>query len=180
MKYLFELLKDHETLPNSEVLACLRAEKINYDILESNRDVIVIATEGKYNEIEKVANRLSYTFFIDRFLFSCKNSSEIIKKYALKNKIENSGSIAIKYKNRSKTIDSQKIVRALAETYSKNRNVVLENPDIEIRGLITDSYIYIGVKLFEISRSQFEGRKVQFRPFFSPISLHFALNEVLN
>ena len=47
-----------------------------------------------------------------------------------------------------------------------------ENPDIEIRGLITDSTLYVGSKIAEINRSQFEERKVQHRPFFSPISLH--------
>jgi len=60
----------------------------------------------------------------------------------------------------------------LAEIYTANREVNLENPDIEIRGLITDTKLYVGSKIAKINRSQFEDRKVQNRPFFSPISLH--------
>ena len=171
MKFLFELSKDHGTLPSSEVFSCLKAEKIDYKILESNEDVAVIDT-AESEKIQIIANRLSHTFFVDQFLFSSSISTDEINKIALKNKIEKKGSIAIRYKNRSKKVDSQKIVKKLAEIYTKNMGVSLQNPDIEIRALITDSKVLVGLKLYEINRTQFERRKVQFRPFFSPISLH--------
>ncbi|KYK28275.1 hypothetical protein AYK20_07505 [Thermoplasmatales archaeon SG8-52-1] len=172
MKYLFELSKEHKTFPIDEIKSCLQAEKINFKILESNEDVIIINTDSKAEKLRKVANRLSFTFFITHFLFSCQTSINQIKKQSSKNNLKYKGSIAIKYKNRSKNIDSQAIVKALAEIFIKNREVDLENPDIEIRVLITDSKLYIGLKLAEINRTQFEERKVQNRPFFSPISLH--------
>ena len=75
-------------------------------------------------------------------------------------------------RNRSNKIDSQTIVRALAESYTPHRNVVLDHPDSEIRGMITDDKVYVGIKQVEIPRKNFETRKVQNRPFFSPISLH--------
>lgn len=171
MKFLFELSKDHRTLPSSEVFSCLKAEKIDYKILESNEDVAVIDT-AESEKIQIVANRLSHTFFVDQFLFSSSISTDEINKIALKNKIEKKGSIAIRYKNRSKKVDSQQIIKKLAEIYTKNMKVSLQNPDIEIRALITDSKVYVGLKLYSINRTQFERRKVQFRPFFSPISLH--------
>ena len=171
MKFLFELSKDHKTLPSSEVFSCLKAEKIDYKILELNEDVAVIDT-AESEKIQIIANRLSHTFFVDQFLFSSSISTDEINKIALKNKIEKKGSIAIRYKNRSKKVDSQKIIKKLAEIYTKNMKVSLQNPDIEIRALITDSKVYVGLKLYSINRTQFERRKVQFRPFFSPISLH--------
>jgi tRNA (guanine10-N2)-dimethyltransferase len=171
MKYLFELSKDHKTIPNAEITSCLKAEKINYNIIESNNDVIIIDTNAS-KKIKNLGKRLSHTFHIDNFLFFCNNSLDEIKEKALNNKIEQSGSIAIKYKNRSKNVNSQEILKALANIYSKNRKVILNNPDIEIRCLITDSKIYVGKKLVKIDRSIFEKRKVQFRPFFSPVSLH--------
>jgi tRNA (guanine10-N2)-dimethyltransferase len=67
----------------------------------------------------------------------------------------------------------------LADIYSKEREVTLENPDIEVRGLITNSTTYVGLKLLELNRSQFENRKAQHRPFFSPISLHPKLARVM-
>ncbi|MCK4365573.1 MAG: DNA modification methylase, partial [Thermoplasmatales archaeon] len=71
------------------------------------------------------------------------------------------------------------MVRELADVYTKDRDVILENPDNEIRGLITDSKVYVGLKTAEINRSQFEERKIQHRPFFSPISLHPKLARAL-
>ncbi|UCH71549.1 MAG: methyltransferase domain-containing protein [Thermoplasmatales archaeon] len=171
MKYLFELSKEQKTLPKAEILSYLNAEKISYKIAESNDDILIIELDSEYNFIKELAGRLSFTFFIDRFLFSSKFSEEMEKK-ASNNPIRDEGSIAIKYKNRSETIDSYDLVKTLAEVYSKGRMVSLDKPDIEVRMLITDSKTYVGVKIAEIKRSQFEKRKVQHRPFFSPISLH--------
>ncbi len=179
MKYLFELSKEHKTLPLAEILACLETENIDYNILESNEDVLLIETNSNENIIKNLTGRLSYTFYMDQFLFSCLPSSGELKKQLSPKIIEKKGSIAIKYKNRSKNIDSQPIVKALAEIYTKGREVTLENPDIEVRGLITDSTVYVGLKSAEVNRSQFEERKVQNRPFFSPISLHPKLARAL-
>jgi len=179
MKYLFELSKEHKTLPLAEILACLKTENIDFNILESNEDVLLIETNSNENIIKNLTGRLSYTFYMDQFLFSCLPSSGELKKQLSSKIIEKKGSIAIKYKNRSKNIDSQPIVKALAEIYTKGREVTLENPDIEVRGLITDSTVYVGLKSVEVNRSQFEERKVQNRPFFSPISLHPKLARTL-
>jgi tRNA (guanine10-N2)-dimethyltransferase len=180
MKFLFELSKEHKTLPTAEVLACLKAEKISYKIVESKDDVLVIETNTKHDTIKRLAVRLSLTFYVDEFLFSCPPYVREIKKYAVDNIIiEKKGSIAIRCKNRSNIVGSQPIVKTLAEIYSKERKVALKNPDIEIRGLITDSRLYVGLKTAEINRSQFENRKVQHRPFFSPVSLHPKLARAL-
>ena len=80
MKYLFELSKEHKTLPTAEILACLHAEDINFNIIESNEDVFIIETNTKKNKIQKMAKRLSSTYFVNRLLFSClPNTKDIIK-----------------------------------------------------------------------------------------------------
>ena len=172
MKYLFELSKEHKTLPKAEILSCISAENIDYNILDSNEDVLLIESNSDNDKINQLSNRLAFTFFIDEFMFSSDHSIQNIKGSASKNLVKKLGSIAIKYKNRSNNVNSQLLVKTLAEIYTSNRKVTLENPDIEIRGLITDSTLYVGSKIAEINRSQFEERKVQHRPFFSPISLH--------
>jgi tRNA (guanine10-N2)-dimethyltransferase len=179
MKFLFELPKEHRTLPIAEIFACLQAENINFNILESNEDVFIIETSSEKYKLQKIARRLSFTYYIDKFLFSCAPTIDDIKTKVIKNKIEKPGSIAVKYKNRSDNINSQPIVRALAKIYTQDRRVALKNPDVEIRGLITDSKLYVGLKITEIDRRQFENRKVQNRPFFSPISLHPKIARVL-
>lgn len=171
MNYLFELSKEHKTIPTSEVLSCLEAEKKYFEIADSNPNILIINT--RHNKmINNVAERLSHSYYINEFLFSCKISIDKIKNSAKTKQIKQKGSIAIKYRNRSKKNNSQPILKALAEIYTKDRKVILDKPDIEIRVIITDSNIYVGKKLFEINRTQFEERKVQNRPFFSPISLH--------
>ena len=172
MKYLFELSKEHRTLPRAEILACLQAEEIDYKIKQSNEDVLIIEVDSKKDEISKLSNRLSFTYYIDEFVFSCNPVIEEIKTNADKNIISKEGSIAVRCRNRSSSVDSQSIVRVLAEVYTKNKKVNLRHPDIEVRGIITDSKLYVGLKQAEINRSQFLDRRVQNRPFFSPISLH--------
>jgi len=169
---LFELSKDHYSLPISEVISVLNAENVYYDIIESNLDIVLIGAKLENKLLNRISKRLSYTFFIDEFLFSCSNDLEEIKNNAKKIPIKKSGSVAVRCKNRSKKVDSQKIIRLIAEVYTKDRQVNLNNSDIEIRVLITDKKAYVGIKKFEIDKSDFEKRKVQFRPFFSPISLH--------
>ena len=179
MKLLFELSKEHDTLPKDEVLSCLKAEEVVYNIVVSNENVLVINSDISYDKIERLAERLSFTFFIDKLLFFCSTSRDEIKKCAKNNVIDSEGSIAINYKNRSSSVDSQPIIRVLAEIYTEDKPVNLDNPDLEMRVVITDTNVYVGSKIVEVKRSKFEKRKVQHRPFFSPISLHPKLARAL-
>jgi len=172
MNILFEISKEHKTLPKSEIKSCLKSENITYKIIDSNEDAMVIESDISTNKIKKLANRLSLTFFIDQILFFYSTKEDKIKEKAKTNPLENKGSIAITYKNRSASINSKKIINELGAIYSKNRKVNLSNPDNEIRVFITDKKIYVGLKKAEIDRKQFDKRKVQYRPFFSPISLN--------
>lgn len=108
MDFIFELSKEHPTLPKDEVLSCLKAEGIKYSIIDSNDDVLVVESEANCNLIKRISKRLSFTFYISKILFSCSNSLDEIKKSAIDNPIDAAGSIAITYKNRSKIVDSQK------------------------------------------------------------------------
>ncbi len=179
MKYIFELSKEHSTLPKAEVIACLQAENIPYNIVETNEDILIIETSAKAEKLKQLANRLSFTFHVNEFLFSCKPSPETIKQNAMDNPIRTKGSIAVRYKNRSNETGSKSVVKALAEIYTKDRQVTLIKPDNEIRALLTDNDVYVGLNITEIDRTQFEQRKVQHRPFFSPISLHPKLARAL-
>jgi len=179
MNLLFELSKEHKTLPKAEIVACLDAEHISYDVIDSNENIMIVKADMKEQKIKRLACRLSMTFFIDKLLFSSLPSINEIKKHAEATNIEKKGSIAIRCKNRSDNIDSQPVIQTLAKVYSKDRVVALENPKVEVRGLIDEKQICAGLKLAEIDRQQFEKRKVQYRPFFSPISIHPKLARAL-
>ncbi len=172
MKYLFELSKEHHTIPAAELISCLHAEDIPFTIVEKNEDTIIIETSVKESNIIRAGKRLAFTFYINTFLFSCPPTISDATEQAKKQRLEQNGSLAIRYKNRSEGIASQPLLQALASVFTSGRNVALHNPDVEIRAYITDDRLYLGRKLTEINRAQFEQRKVQYRPFFSPISLH--------
>ena len=67
MNYLFELSKDHKTFPTSEVYSCLSAENINFSVLESNKDIILI--ESEQIDIQRATSRLCFSYYVDEFLF---------------------------------------------------------------------------------------------------------------
>jgi tRNA (guanine10-N2)-dimethyltransferase len=172
MKILFELSKEHETLPVDEILCCFNAENVLYKVLEKNENVIVIDTDASVSQIMQIAKRLAYCFYVEQLLFSCKNTLMQLQESIKKNPIVQDGSLAIYCKNKSSKKNSKQILSILAKSYAKDRVVDLESAEIKIRAIITDNAIFVGKVLYQVDRSAFEQRKVQFRPFFSPISLH--------
>ncbi|MEF8879825.1 MAG: THUMP domain-containing protein [Candidatus Thermoplasmatota archaeon] len=179
-KLFFELSQEHKQFPTTEIKSVLKAEKIVFETVESNKDVLVIdIIDAPNGFISRLQERLAMTFYINRFLFSCKSDIRILEKKAKKKPVTREGSIAVKYRNRSRNIDSRDIVKCLASKYTNKRKVDLDNPDVEIRVLITDDQLYAGVKEAKVDRKIFEKRKVQHRPFFSPISLHPIIARVL-
>ena len=176
-RYLFELSKEYLYLPRDEILSTLRAENIEYNIVDEKPDILAIETSYGGEISSKLASRIALSFSINNFLFSCKPSE--LEVYAEKHHIYDRGSIAITYRNRSQNISSRDIISRLAKVYTRDRNVSLEKPDVEIHIVITDERIFVGRKLSVIDRSGFEKRKAQYRPFFSPISLHPRLARAL-
>jgi tRNA (guanine10-N2)-dimethyltransferase len=112
------------------------------------------------------------TFSIGKLLFESNTSLESVKEKARKHSLKDKGSLAVRYKNRSDTIESKPFVQKVADVYTRKRSVDLSNPDQVIFLLITPKKIFVSDQIAQVNRSSFEQRKAQFRPFFSPISLH--------
>ena len=172
MKLIFELSKEHKTFPSAEVLATLDAENIRYVIVDSNEDVLVIDIEPDDSLIQRFAERLAFTFVIDELLFSCPATLDEMVRYAEKHPLMKDGSIAIRCKNRSSSIQSQELINCLGEIYTKNRLVNLTSPEIELRVVVTEDIAYIGIKKATLDTSHFQKRRGHFRPFLVPITLH--------
>jgi len=172
MKYFFEMSKEYGPLPISEIVSCLNAQHIQFRTIFSNSSCYGIETDQGFKDIQRVVDRLAFSFNLNLFLFETPADMNSLIKHAEIHPLSKKGSLVVRYRNRSERIDSQKVVENLASVYTKNRKVSLKNPDIEIRALITDEHIYVGKMLLKIDREQFERRKAQYRPFFSPISMH--------
>jgi len=172
MMLMFELSKEHVTLPADEVLATLNAEHMKVTLLQLTEDVIIVDAPATDLDIRRLAERLAYSYIIDTFLFSCPASLDEIVKNARQHPLQQRGSIAIRCKNRSSDISSQKIIDVLGSIYTKQRTVNLTNPEIELRAVVTDDTVYIGVKKAYIDTSHFQRRRGHLRPFLLPITLH--------
>jgi tRNA (guanine10-N2)-dimethyltransferase len=179
MRLLCELSKEYDDLPFDEILSVLTAERISYHMIHSSEDALIFECDVTPSILQKFTQRLALTFHINEYLFSCPSHGDDLRKCATEYPFKKKGSLSVKYRNRSQHIPSQRIVKTLADVYTKDTRVDLEHPDHEIRVLITDQGLYVGVKIIEVDRKQFEERKVQHRPFFSPISIHPKLARTL-
>ncbi len=171
MRLLFELSGEHPSLPKAEVMASIEAEGMDFKVIEDNR-LLVVEGDGM-KKLERISTRISLTFFINELLASAKDLKEIIDK-AREIEIPE-GSFRIRCRKiggRGKISEiERKVGKVIAEKRAEKRKVNLENPDFELRVLV-DGKIYFCRKIAKINRGKFEDRKVQYRPFFSPISLH--------
>ncbi|MBN1861702.1 MAG: methyltransferase domain-containing protein [Candidatus Thermoplasmatota archaeon] len=172
MKLLFELSKEHTTLPRAEILSALDAERSISTIIHSTEDVLVVDVPSQKTIIQRLAERLALSFIIDEFLFSCPATLDDIVRYAKKYPLPAEGSIAIRCNNRSSTISSEDLIDKLGDVYTKNRLVDLRTPDIELRAILAEDTIYVGLKKTSINTRQFQQRRGHLRPFLSPITLH--------
>jgi tRNA (guanine10-N2)-dimethyltransferase len=174
--FIFELSGEHESLPKAEILACFEAQGTNNTIQEEDLGILVIRAEDL--DISILKDRLALTHQIDNRLFSC----EVDEILSLKNSFEiPEGSFAVRAKRiqrKHEHLDIKEVERIVAQRIKSEGTVDLENPDIEVRVIISER-CHIGLKLAGIDRNSFEKRKVQFRPFFSPVSLHPRLARVL-
>lgn len=178
MKLIFEISGEHETLPSAEVIASLEAEDIQFKVEEKLDRILIINSEDI--DVKRLRERLALTFIIDKGLIRCepKNINEIID--CTKNLNIGKGSFCIRARKIGKyyeNLSTKEIEKKLGMYFTKNK-VKLKNPDIELRVILSNK-CYIGIKKVEIDRKDFEKRKAQHRPFFSPISIHPRLARVL-
>ena len=77
MKSLFELSKEHYTIPSAEIFACLISENIYYNTITSNEDLLLtkIISFGMENwRVKYLISSQGYWTATNLMLFSCKMS----------------------------------------------------------------------------------------------------------
>jgi tRNA (guanine10-N2)-dimethyltransferase len=172
MKLMFELSKEHTTLPSAEAIACLEAEGGTCSIVTSNEDVLVVDIASNDVVIQRLAQRLAFSSVIDELLFFCPATLDDIVQNATQHPLTRGGSIAIRCNNRLSAISSKTLIDRLGGIYTKNRVVNLVHPDIELRAVLTKTTAYVGVKKATIATCDFQQRRGHLRPFLSPVTLH--------
>ncbi len=152
----------------AEAIKCIEAETDSFKIESSGPGYVIASFDEKY--LQPIADRISLSHRIGRYYGSFDlNETEKFNDIEIPE-----GSFAVKgkrFEGMMADIDSQDLVRKLGTALSKNNDVNLKNPDLEIVMLMSDKvHVYLSEKT--IDRNILETRKVGERPFFSPISLH--------
>jgi tRNA (guanine10-N2)-dimethyltransferase len=171
MMILFEVSGEHPNLPIAEITALLNSQNIVFKVREKGR-VFVIDAPMDIDKLKEIAFRLALSFRINELFYRAKTKKNLLNNA---NKIfVPPGTFRVRGKkigdfNRKDNLMS--IEKELGAYIAKSNKVDLETPDTEIRILLTNKF-YVCRKLFDIERRYFEQRRVIYRPFFSPISLH--------
>jgi tRNA (guanine10-N2)-dimethyltransferase len=166
--FLFELSGEHATLPFSELMSTVAAECDVYRLILNGPGYAIVRFPR--DRLQKIVARLALSHRVGRYLGVWTSSGfKTETDLAIPD-----GTVAVRvrrFKEMGPEIDSEQLTKKIALNYVAGRKVDLENPDAEVRGLISD-HVLVHVKLMEVDRQQFDLRKVKERPYFSPISLH--------
>jgi tRNA (guanine10-N2)-dimethyltransferase len=167
-EYFFELSGEHPLMPAAEAISCISTEDPLSTVIGKGPGHLIARFDD--NAFNNIAERIALTRRMGSYLGSFDvGDTEEFKKVKIRE-----GTFAIRtrrFEGMRPEIDSQDVTKRLGTILSKNNDVSLDNPDIEVRVLISDK-MHIFMCNAEIDREQFETRKVAERPFFSPISLH--------
>ncbi len=175
MMLTFELSGEHETLPKSEVLACMRALGIEYQVVKSCEQCLMLNTRTEPRRLSLIlAAKLAMTHRIILTIFECGISeSDILESARGAEMRVPSGetfSVRVKQIHRSH-LSSTNLERRIGEVIFENNagsRVNLKDPDHSFRLLVTKSSCIFGEVIASVDRKQFWERKPHKKPFFYP------------
>ncbi|MGC8896053.1 MAG: DNA methyltransferase [Candidatus Bathyarchaeia archaeon] len=178
-KLFFLFSGEHETLPVSELKAILEAEGYAFKILEKLDQVLRL--EAEPNCVDALKRRAALTRLCGLELFNCEAEINEIIKAAVSlspNEVLKDGeSFAVRVKrikNHVPNINSLVLERKIGELILNKKakaKVNLKNPEKTFTGILTDKKFIFGIKLAEISPTQFMERRPKKKPFFHPSAM---------
>jgi len=182
-RLFFLVSGEHPTLPFSELVAILEAEKFENRILERLVQVFRIETDVK--AIDAVKRRAALTRVCCQEIFNCLPAlSDIVKKVnsvSLNNFIENGETFVVrvrKVKDFAPNLISMELERKLGELMLnkvRGTKVNLHTPQKTFFGVITQDRFVFGLKMAEILPKPFVERRPRKRPFFHPSAVQAKL-----
>ena len=185
-KLFFLISGEHQTLPTAEVQAILKAETMDYRIVEKLTQVLRLETDTK--SVESIRFRSALTRVCCQEIFSCKAelneilaniSPEVMKEFV------GDESFAVRLRRIEGTapeldrVELEGTVGAHILETLKNSRVNLSNPEKTFFGVLTDNRFVFGLKLAEIIPKQFTERGPRRKPFFHPTAMQAKLGRVM-
>ncbi len=179
----FSLSGEHTTIPASEVLGAIEAEGYEYRKVKKMDQVLVLETNA---EPIDVFDRLGMVHWIGENFAICsaENLKEAIANSDLIDYLPQSEKIAVRVKRIKQyqpETDTQKIAKEIADIILSRYDyrVDLENPDNEIKVLLTRDSCVVSVIEKRIDRGALEERKPPKRPALHPSTMQPNLGRAM-
>ena len=173
MELAFELSREHETLPKSEVFACLHALSVSYVEKVFSDGILVVDTQLSHEALDTLSRRLGMTHCIYEVKGWSKPEEReilaVVKNADIDNIMEQGLTYAVRVKAKSKKLLERDLERKAGEIIRrKGYKVNLTNPSKAFVLLITKQTCFFCLLLHSADKKQFGARKPHLRPFFSP------------
>lgn len=171
MPYLFELSGEHSQMARAEIRGCAEAENSFIKEIESG-DGYLLADTGAPAEVFR--DRCGLLWRVNKVLFAGDYQQIIDRIPDAIDGLALNGSFAVRARVRGSQLDPMELQRKVGTLISgeTGMSVNLTSPDMVFRIFVSNERVFFGLLAASIDRSPLEQRKVQNRPFFSPISIH--------
>jgi tRNA (guanine10-N2)-dimethyltransferase len=165
--YAFELSGEHETLPRREALALLEIHSDSYrEICRMDQCLLVEAMDL---DAPTLGLRLAMTHRIIEVLDICDANLDSLADAAARMDLPQKS-----YRIRGKRIKKAALPGDIVEKeagrvlFRRGYRADLKNPEIDLRTIITEDKIVLGIEVACPDRSSFEARRPHLKPFFHP------------
>lgn len=166
-RYAFELSGEHESLPRCEALALVEIFSDCYRERMYLDQCLIVDAEGL--DVQALGKRLAMTHRIIEVMAVCEADSEdLSRSVALLSLPDKSYRVRAKrIKNASPGADAveHEIGKVL---FGRGFRADLKRPELDLRAIITNGKIVLGMEAARVDRSSFEARRPHLKPFFHP------------
>jgi tRNA (guanine10-N2)-dimethyltransferase len=173
MQLAFELSGEHETLPKSEVLACLHALSIPYAEKMFSKGLLVIDAQLSSEALDTISKRLGMAHCIYEIIGMSKPEEReilaVVKNADIDNSMDQRHTFAVRVKGKKPPSLESGLEKKAGEIIKrKGYKVNLRNPSKTFALRFTKQACFFCLLLHSVDKKQFEERKPHIRPFFSP------------
>jgi len=172
-KILLLLSGEHTTLPYSEACAVLEAEGVEFRVLTRHDQLLLI--EAGPGAIDAIEGRSAFVMEGGEFILSSAASSEDICRRCAEMdwRFLEGRSFGVKVtrvKEHWKGLNTQKTQLTVGDAIvaATDSCVDLSEPDVWIRGVITDAGFFLFARGLQTDRHAFSSRRPRSRPYFHP------------
>ncbi len=172
MRVWVELSGEHPTLPRAEALAALEAERV--ELREASWSTKLLRLDA-VGPVERALARLGLAHTVCEEL--ARGTLGDVRAFARSTELGGK-TFRVRAHALGVDLDVKEVEGALGADFGRSGRVDLRTPAVEFRLLVGDAF-FLGRVMHRVDRPGLEARKVTYRPFSLPISLHPTLARAL-